>query len=134
MSMEDFEILYYKNVLNSSELSVKASQGYNLLNLEYIPSEMNIIISLENHLKNPAIPLIHHLSPFKSSSKTLKYFGINDCTRDVVYIKQKPAPLLEISGNQVEYSFDVSAIQSLLKLDHPNIAECMLSMAATKHC
>ena len=100
--------------------------------MDCIPSLNNIRVAIQNFTVDPKKSILHHLSPLKSGSQTLEWFGINPTTKNIVYIYKVEENPLIILGTECDALIpDIIKLKMLLKVEN-DFENVMLSLSATK--
>ena len=129
--MQDYKVELYTGVENTRELIEYAKKGHCLLNMDCIPSLNNIFIAIQNHVVGGST-VLHHLSPLKSGSQSLKWFGISENTPNIVYIRKMSEIALNVKGvPTLELHPNVDKLKKLLKVNS-DFEGVMISLAATR--
>ena len=152
------ELLLFRNVKNGPEIRGKLMKGQidaTIMNAELIPDLFQIYVAANKACLSDSYgkkltrtihtEVLYNLSPSKSVTESLKMFGIQDSTKDLIVLVFKPEIIPELNGLVDGENVDLAQHQEIINwtkiaqlhgisedLSHEMICDLAVSKSAAK--
>ena len=152
------ELLLFRNVKNGSEIRGKLMKGQidaTIINAELVPDLFQIYVAANKACLSDSngkkltrtihTEVLYNLSPSKSVTESLKIFGIQDSTNDLIMLVFKPEIIDELKGLVHGENADLAQHQEIINwtkiahlhgisedLSHEMICDLAVSKSAAK--